>query len=66
MIHLWRLGCQINLILHIQKFLTLLRGEGGVQPQKMKFLCFDICCSPCFPASKMGSFVSQLQAVVEI
>ena len=42
-----------------------LKGRGGgVQPQK--FFCFVIYCSPSFGASKMGSFVSQLQAVVEI
>ena len=48
------------------QILAQLRGEGGVQPQKNKFLSFVICCSPSFCVSKMGSFVSQLQAVVEI
>ena len=44
----------------------VVEGRGGVQPQNMKFLSFAICCSPSFGVSKMGSFVSQLQAVVEI
>ena len=41
----------------------LLKGRGG---SSLCFLCFVICCSPSFGGSKMGSFVSQLQAVVEI
>ena len=40
-------------------------NKQRVHPQKMKFLCFNICCSSCSDASKMGSFVSQLQAVIE-
>ena len=38
----------------------------GVQPQKIKILCF-VMCSPSLGVSKMGSlFVSELQGVVEI
>ena len=61
---------QIYFGLRIYNFITYikiaLRGEGGVQPQKMKVLGFVICCSPSFGVSKMGSFVFQLQGVVEI
>ena len=35
-------------------------GQGGVQPQKMRFLCFNICCSPCSGASKISLNSKQL------
>ena len=50
---------------NLSAVLISLRGEGG-PASKMKILCFVICCSPSFGVSKMGSFVSELQAFVEI
>ena len=44
----------------------VLRGEGGVPPQKIYFYYLDIYCSPGYPNSKMGSFASQLATVAEI
>ena len=38
----------------------------GVHPKILDFLAFEICCSPTFLVSKMGSFVSQLNTVAEI
>ena len=33
------------------------KGIGGVQPKKIDFVHFDICCSPIFLLSIMGSYV---------
>ena len=44
-----------------------LKGTGGgVQPKILDFLPFEICCSPTFLVSKMGSFVSQFKTLAEI
>ena len=44
-----------------------LRGwGGGVQGQILDFLCLDICCSPDYLVSKMGSFVPQVCTIAEI
>ena len=36
------------------------KGIGGVQPKKIDFVHFDICCSPNFLLSKMWSYFVQL------
>ena len=41
----------------------MLRGKGGVQGQNFRF---EICCSPTYLVSKMGSLSSQLNLVAEI
>ena len=33
----------------------VLRGGGGVKGQNLDFFCFNICCSPTYEDSKMGS-----------
>ena len=48
------------------KFDHLKGTGGGVQGQILDFLCLDICCSPDYLVSKMGSFVSQLATVAGI
>ena len=37
-----------------------LKGIGGSRPKKIVFVHFDICYSPIFLLSKMGSYVTQL------
>ena len=41
-----------------------LRGQGGVEGQNLDFLCFNICCSPSYEDSKMGSHTFQFCPVV--
>ena len=39
---------------------------GGVRPKILDFLCLDVCYSPSYLVSKMGSLSSQLCTVAEI
>ena len=39
---------------------VIVKGIGGVQPKKIDFVHFDICCSPTFLLSKMWSYFVQL------
>ena len=39
---------------------------GGVRPKILDFLCLDVCYSPSYLVSKMGSLSSQLRTVAEI
>ena len=43
------------------KLMSKVKGiGGGVKPKKIDFVHFNICCTPIFLLSKMGSYVSQL------